>query len=61
MELELEIEPFAYIAEVVFLEDWMEDEDDYMFEITHRCLVWDPAGLHILLQSALPGKNKESK
>ena len=51
MDLELEIEPFASIAEVVFLEDWMEDEEDYMFEITHRCLVWDPSRLHVLLKA----------
>jgi len=54
MDLELEIEPIASIAEVVFLEDWMEDEEDYMFEITRRCLVWDPARLHVLLESILP-------
>ena len=53
MELELEIEPFAYIAEVIFLDTWMKDELDYMFEITHKCLVWDPAKLHVLLKSIL--------
>lgn len=61
MDLELEIEPFASIAEVVFLEDWMEDEEDCMFDITHRCLVWDPARLHVLLKSSFPVKEKESK
>ena len=53
MDLELEVEPFAYIAEVVFLDTWMEDERDYMFEITKRCLVWDPTRLHEMLQSIL--------
>ena len=54
LDMKLEIDPFASIAEVVFLEDWMEDEEDYMFEITHRCLVWDLARLHVLLESILP-------
>ena len=50
MDLELKIEPIASIAEVVFLDTWMEEEEDYMFEITHRCLVWDPTRLHEMLQ-----------
>jgi len=61
MDLELEIEPIASIAEVLFLDTWMEDEDDYLFEITHKCLVWNPARLYILLQAVLPREDKESK
>ena len=42
MELELEIKPIASIADVVFLDTWMEDEEDYMFEETKKCLIWNP-------------------
>jgi len=59
MDLELEIEPFASIAEVIFLEDWMEDEEDYMFEITRRCIGWDPKRLHELLRAIFPRTGKD--
>ena len=59
MDLELEIETIAYFAEVVFLEDWMEDEKDYMFDITRRCLIWDPGRLHEMLKIILAKKEKE--
>jgi len=42
MDLELEIEPIASITEVKFLDTWMEDKDDYLFEEIKKCLVWNP-------------------
>lgn len=42
MDLELEIKPFAFITEVNFLDTWIEDENNYMFEEIKKCLVWNP-------------------